>query len=293
MTLVIVLGLMTIVAVAALAWPLLNRRAPAEDRAAFDRAIYADQLAEIARDRDRGLIGAAEAEAARTEIERRALTALEADRRGAATGRHPAGRALAAVLIVALPAAAGLAYVGFGAPDLPGRPFAERPRPDAPPAMPSAEGIAAMIELIEARIKEAPDDARGWTLLIRLYQRLGREDDAEATYRSAMAATAKEPENAAAVALAYGETLLARADGTVTPAAKAAFDAALAAAPADPAARYYRGLWQAQSGNPAAALTIWREVERDAPADALWRAKLRAEIERLANESGRDPGAAP
>jgi cytochrome c-type biogenesis protein CcmH len=293
MTLVIVLGLMTIVAVAALAWPLLNRRAPAEDRAAFDRAIYADQLAEIARDRDRGLIGAAEAEAARTEIERRALTALEADRRGAATGRHPAGRALAAALIVALPAAAGLAYVGFGAPDLPARPFAERPKPEAPPAMPSAESIAAMIELIEARIKEAPDDTRGWTLLIRLYQRLGRDGEAEATYRRAMEATAKEPENAAAIALAYGETLLARADGTVTPAAKAAFDAALAAAPADPAARYYRGLWQAQSGNPAAALTIWREVERDAPADALWRAKLRAEIERLANESGRDPGAGP
>jgi cytochrome c-type biogenesis protein CcmH len=209
------------------------------------------------------------------------------------TGRHSAGRALAAVLIVALPAAAGLAYVVFGAPGLPARPFAERPKPEAPPAMPSAEGIAAMIEMIEARIKEAPDDARGWTLLIRLYQRLGRDGDAEAAYGRAMTATAKQPESAAAIALSYGESLLARADGTVTAAAKEAFDAALKAAPADPAARYYRGLWQAQSGNPAGALRIWQQVEKNAPADAPWRAKLRAEIERLASESGLDPGTAP
>lgn len=294
MTLVIVLVAMTIIAAGALAWPLLGRRGLAEDRSSFDRAIYADQLAEIARDHERGLIGAAEAEAARTEIERRALTALETDRRGAGSGRHPTGRALAAVLIVALPAAAGLAYVVFGAPGLPARPFADRPKAEAPPAMPSAEGIAAMIELLEARIREAPDDARGWMLLIRLYQRLGRDDDAGAAYRRAMSATAQQPGSAAAVALAYGESLLARADGTVTPAAKEAFDAALEAAPTDPAARYYRGLWQAQSGDVTGALRIWRDVEKDAPADAPWRTTLRAEIERLAKESGGgDSGAAP
>ncbi|MQA64822.1 MAG: c-type cytochrome biogenesis protein CcmI [Alphaproteobacteria bacterium] len=286
MTLIVVLGVMTVAAVAALAWPLLGRRGPAENRAAFDRAIYADQLAEIARDRDRGLIGAAEAEAARTEIERRALAALESDRRGTGSGRHSTGRALAAVLIVALPAAAGLAYVVFGAPGLPARPFAERPKAETPPALPSAEGIAAMIELIEARIKEAPDDARGWTLLIRLYQRLGRDGDAEATYRRAMDATAQRPDNAAAVALAYGETLLARADGTVTPAAKAAFDAALAAAPTDPAARYYRGLALLQGGDPKAALTLWQELERTAPADAPWREGLREKLEKLERELG-------
>jgi cytochrome c-type biogenesis protein CcmH len=286
MTLVIVLGLMTIAAAAALAWPLLGRRGLAEDRATFDRAIYADQLAEIARDRDRGLIGAVEAEAARTEIERRALAALEADRRGAGSGRHSTGRALAAVLIVALPAAAGLAYVVFGAPGLPASPFADRPRAEAPPAMPSPEGIAAMIELIEARIKEAPDDARGWVLLIRLYQRLGREGDAEAAYRRAMTATAQQPGSAAAVALAYGESLLARADGAVTPAAKEAFDAALQAAPTDPAARYYRGLALLQGGDPKAALALWRELERTAPADAPWREGLREKLEKLERELG-------
>lgn len=288
MMLVIALGLMTFAACAALAWPLLRGRDAGPTRAEFDRAVYRDQLAEISRDEERGVIGTSEAAAARAEIERRALTAL--DRDAAATGgasRH--GRAFAMALIVVLPTAAGLAYLLAGSPELPGRPFTARPKPPPAPATadpktPSPQALAALSQMLEARLLESPTETQGWTILTRLYRRQGRADDVAALYAKAVAG--KTGPDRAAVALAYGEAVMESENGMITPAARQAFDEALAAEPANPAARYYRGAALAQGGDPKGALALWRELEKSAPADAPWRASLRANIEKLERETG-------
>jgi len=66
--------LLTVGAVAAVVVPLLRGRSgPAPSRGAFDRAVYRDQLDEIARDLERGTLDVEQANAARLEIERRLL----------------------------------------------------------------------------------------------------------------------------------------------------------------------------------------------------------------------------
>src|SRR4051812_710075 len=75
MTLWFILALMTVAAVFAVLWPLSRRRPAAT--AAADVAVYRDQLDELERDRAAGLIGAAEAEAARVEIARRLIAAAD------------------------------------------------------------------------------------------------------------------------------------------------------------------------------------------------------------------------
>ncbi len=284
MILASILALMAGAAAVALGWPLLRRVGAAPSRADFDRAIYRDQLAEIERDAERGLIGTEEAAAARAEIERRALSVLDGD---AAATPQPASRGLRAValaLIVALPALSGAVYLFTGAPGLPGLPFAERP---ATPAakMPGPETLAAMGKMIEARLAESPDEAQGWALLVRLYRRLDRAGEAEALFRSLLA-KAKDPKSRATIAIAYGEAWLAAENGTITPTARAAFDAALAAEPANPGARFYRGLALAQAGDRAGALALWRELQRTSPPDAPWLESLRGNIEKLEKEAG-------
>jgi cytochrome c-type biogenesis protein CcmH len=279
-----ILALMAGAAAVALGWPLLRRSAAAPSRADFDRAIYRDQLAEIERDTERGLIGAEEAAAARAEIERRALAALDSDAADTARPASRGLRALALALIVALPALSGAVYLFTGAPGLPGVPFAGRPA--APAAkMPGPETLAAMGKMIEARLAESPDEAQGWALLVRLYRRLDRAGEAEALFRSLLA-KATDPKRRAAIAIAYGEAWLAAENGTITPAARAAFDAALAAEPGNPGARFYRGLALAQAGEHAAALAIWQELERASPPDAPWLESLRGNIEKLTKEAG-------
>ena len=67
-------ALMTGVAVFAVLWPL-GRVRPRPAGSEADLAVYRDQLAEIERDRARGLLPESEAEAARVEVSRRLLAA--------------------------------------------------------------------------------------------------------------------------------------------------------------------------------------------------------------------------
>src|ERR1700754_1109020 len=74
------LALLTTATVAALLIPLLRRQIVRRDRLASDTAVYRDQLAEVERERGRDAISVAEADAARTEIERRLLAAADKDK---------------------------------------------------------------------------------------------------------------------------------------------------------------------------------------------------------------------
>src|SRR5690349_13703563 len=58
----------------AVSWPVLKARTGGPARAQYDEAVFRDQLAELERDKARGLIGGSEAEAARNEIARRLLS---------------------------------------------------------------------------------------------------------------------------------------------------------------------------------------------------------------------------
>jgi cytochrome c-type biogenesis protein CcmH len=68
-------GLMTAAAIFAVLWPLGRARAP--QGAGNDIAVYRDQLDEIGATAPPGLIGEAEAEAARVEVSRRLIAAAD------------------------------------------------------------------------------------------------------------------------------------------------------------------------------------------------------------------------
>ena len=70
MTLWFACALVAAVVAATVFLPLARRRGEVPARVRYDRAIYRDQLAEIERDRMRGVLSEAESAAARTEIER-------------------------------------------------------------------------------------------------------------------------------------------------------------------------------------------------------------------------------
>ena len=75
MLLWVILAALTAAALSYLLYPLVGGREAVDERDAFDAAVYRDQLDEIEADRARGLIGEAEAEAARLEVARRLLAA--------------------------------------------------------------------------------------------------------------------------------------------------------------------------------------------------------------------------
>lgn len=266
-------GALTAGVVAILLTPLMRRSDPAVARAAYDQTVYRDQLRELQEDRRRGLLKDSEVEAARREIERRLLlsdaeSSPEEKAAETAPGTGKAGRWLAVALVVLLLPFAGMGiYLYYGSPGLPGLSFAERQ--DG-----SGREAEMLVAQLEQRLAGNPEDAEGWLVLARVYERSGRYEGAAEAYRRIIALG----RGGAEVQASLGEVLVAAADGQVTRDARLAFAAAIEADPANPRARFYAGLAMAQDDRLADALSVWRSLVADAPPDAPWRAVVEQQI---------------
>ena len=265
-------ALMTAAAIFAVLWPL-SRKGGA--RGGSELAVYRDQLDEIARDRAAGLIGEAEAEAARTEVSRRLIAASETPEPSSQT--DPAGslwrrRAAAIAALVLLPLGATALYTVLGSPQLPGEPLAARLE-DAHPK----GSIAAMISQVEAHLERNPDDARGYEVLAPVYMRIGRFDAAVAARRKLIALKGDDADREADL----GEALTAAANGIVTDEAKAAFDKAAKLDPNEPKSQFFLGLAAEQDGDKAKAASIWNAMLANAPNGAPWADTVKAAVARV------------
>src|SRR4051794_29480374 len=183
MTLWFVFALMTAAAIFAVLWPL-GRGTRGVRPAGNDLAVYRDQLDEIVRDRAAGLIGAAEAEAARVEVSRRLIAAADTQAKtapAAAGGATFRRRAAALMVLIALPALAAVLYLKLGSPQLPGQPLAARattPMQD--------RTLDTLIAQVQDHLAKNPDDGRGWEVVAPVYMRLGRFEEAVKARRNAL-----------------------------------------------------------------------------------------------------------
>jgi cytochrome c-type biogenesis protein CcmH len=290
MVLWIIFAVMTAAAIFAVLWPL--GRKPGTVRTGSDVIVYRDQLEEIDRDRTAGLIGEAEAEAARVEVSRRLLAA--ADAKGVQPTPEASGtqlrrrrRVAAIAALIVLPVVPTLLYVALGSPNVPGQPaFARAKTPQG------SQSIASLVSQVEAHLATNPNDGAGWEVLAPVYMRLGRFDDAVQAWRKSLAlngVTAGREAN-------LGEALVAAANGVVTAEAKQEFERAVAQDPHDPKGQYFLGLAAEQDGNRDGAAAIWRTMLAAAPPDAPWVQFVNVALARVTGEAAAGPlgpGAAP
>jgi cytochrome c-type biogenesis protein CcmH/NrfG len=82
--------------------------------------------------------------------------------------------------------------------------------------------------------------------------------------------------------IGLGNALVLHAGGAMTPAARLAFERAIALAPTAQGPRLFYGLALVQGGQFAEAEQVWRELLAAAPADAPWRPVLEQRITLLA-----------
>jgi cytochrome c-type biogenesis protein CcmH len=269
MNLWFVFALMTVAAVFAVLWPL-GRRYQSQT-GGTEESVYRDQLAEVDRDLAGGLIGAAEAEAARIEIGRR-LLAASAEPPPLAQPSSSLRRAVAIVALVGLPLAALALYLPLGSPQLGDFPLVARSQaPDG------KQPLVNLVAQVEAHLEKNPTDGRGWTVLAPVLERLGRHDDAVRAWRNSIQYAGDSSERRADL----GEALTAAAGGVVTGEAKAEFERALAMNADEIKASYFLGLAAEQDGRTADAASIWNAMLAKAPPDAPWRPLVLAAISRV------------
>ena len=283
MLLFVILGLMTVVAMALLVLPLVLRHGAIASRADYDLEIYRDQLDEIERDVERGVIDADEQSSARTEIERRMLAAGAPNQADSDTDPGRSGIIAGFVIMMLVPLAAGSIYLGLGSPGTVEQPFAERPT--AGPRTPPMDGnpdVEAMVAGLAERLADEPDDVDGWLMLGRSYGVLGRYGEAVDALERAQKLAGDDPDLIASLA----ENRVFAAEGVVSPAAVADFESLQRIDPGHPAALFYLALAHAQAGEYQVAFDEWVALARDSPADAPWMETLRDQINGVSESLG-------
>ncbi|MCO4824474.1 MAG: c-type cytochrome biogenesis protein CcmI [Pacificibacter sp.] len=232
--------LLGLAAVILMSMPLLRYKGSMVTSSQATPAILLDQLGEIARDLERGIISEAEAKAAEREIKRRILQ--ESRRAKVASSRTTKeGRKTLLFSIVLVPTLAIGYYAYMGSPEISGIAYAERTA--------EREEAAKIDELATKLFNQLSNDSKGgqsegWMLLGETYSKMGQYEAAA----NAFAIVSKRPEASSGVFSMLGEVLIFAEQGIVTPPAEAAIDKALALDPNNPAGIYYKAVSLSQSG---------------------------------------------
>ncbi len=269
-------GALTLAALAFLLLPLLRRSRQALARAEYDLAIYRDQMSELEREIEQGLIEGEAAERARNEIAHRILAADKARQQAQAALSAGSRRdSLIALLVGALvvPAVALAIYLNKGEPGRPDMPLEKR----LAEAGQNAD-LPALIKRAERKLAENPDDLRGWVALAPAYEQLGRFEDAVRAWKRAIALSEKPD---ADLHDALGEALVRASRGRITPEALAAFRKAQEIRPGDPMSRYYIAMADLQAGRRTEALQALKALLADLPKDAPAHEAIAAQVRQL------------
>jgi cytochrome c-type biogenesis protein CcmH len=258
--------------------PLMTRSAEQGSRAAFDATVYRDQLKEVESDRERGLIGDADAEAARVEIARRLLAADAEEGKSDKTGPRRPERFVALGLAVLLPLLALGLYLNYGSPRLPDQPLVARLEDPS-----HSQDLQVLVAKVEARLREHPEEGEGWEVIAPVYMSWRRYADAAEAFRQTIRLLGESPKRLAG----YGQALVLANNGVVSEDARKALERALVLDPKLIEPRLLLTIAKEQDGQFAAAAEDWRAMLADAPPDAPWRKLVE---ERLAQDEARLAG---
>lgn len=235
--------------------PFLKARPVAQSRAEYDLTVYRDQLGEIDTELERGTLTADQAEAARTEIQRRIL-ALGAigKNTGAALGKP---WKMAVVVTLVVPLLGFGTYVTLGHPSLPDQPYAAR-ADKIKEMQDQGEMIRNMVASLTAKLEKNPNDGKGWAMLGRSLRVMGEKDKAVAALRKAVALMPADTDSRMELA---GLLLQDIPQGAVLPPEFVTLMRQVVAVdPNNIDALYFAGIAAMQMGDTAKAREMWTKV---------------------------------
>lgn len=266
------------------ATPMLRagERMGRERRSSYDLAVFRDQLGEIDRDLETGRLNQSEAAAAKSEIERRMLRAVDAKAEddiaiAGETDGKSFGVAFPLALGLVVAAASVALYLNIGEPGADDMPFAQRTDVGATQNIVSGGGDGPqMVARLRERLRANPNDIAGWVTLARTHRALNEHPEAVQAFQKAIEISGQ---GAPAEMLSdYGESLVFESFGTVSPRAVETFEQALAKDSHDIKSRFYIAMARSQSGDYRGAIALWRGLSADASPDAPWLGAVRDRI---------------
>lgn len=270
--------------------PLLSRHARqvAATPSESNLSIHRDQLRELDAERAAGTLDEKQYLSARNELEGHVIADAGVPDSSAATVSAD-GRWVAAAMALLIPAASIALYVALGSPI--------SINPPAVVAAETAEGqphaitpemIQTMVQRLEQKLQENPENPEGWMMLARSYTALGQYPEAAVAYANA---ASLEPGNAQlladyadALAMANGRTLQGEPEDIIKK--------ALQADPKNLKALALAGSVAFERRDYAGAISQWQKILELVPPDSQAANSVNASLQEARALSGEQPAAA-
>ena len=269
---------MLVVALAFVVIPLMREQTPTEpvSGARSNVTIFQSQRRELDEELARGAISEAEHNAALGELSVRVVDEVPAQQFAAtetlASTRRPWW--LITLVAIAMPLGAVVLYGTIGAPraiEMAGVVTPNRGGPNTQPGAKSGEEppmsdkqILAMVDSLSQKMQQNPTDPRGWILLARSQNALGRYGEASAAFERAAALTPNDPQLLADYADAAVMTQQGRFEGKPY----ALIKQALKLDPNHMKALALAGTAELRMGNRPASLVYWEKLKTLVPKDS-------------------------
>jgi cytochrome c-type biogenesis protein CcmH len=239
---------------------------------------------------DNGTLSAKAYAQARSQVERELVAQVMAEAAPATPAAARPSRRLQALLMLGVVAIAVAGYAVTGSPGLVGLSPSAAPVADAGAdhTQPGELEMAAVVDKLAQRLKEKPDDVKGWTLLARAYSAMGRHAEAVPVYQKVLALTGET----ANLLADYADTLGALNGGRLSDEAIKLVERALVLEPENIKARALAGSAAFDRRDYATAVRQWESVVAALPPDSSFVPELQASIAQ-ARELGGMPPAAP
>lgn len=244
---------------------LLNKSSEDEDveRREANVLVYKDQNRELDADLKNGLIGEAQYQQEKTELERRLLEDVAAKSTTAAA-KQKGTNAFAYGVAAFIPIGAIALYLVIGNPKGVNPSMSLQATPATAPNQPgmmSPQQIAANVDKLAERLKQNPNDAQGWTMLARSYMMQERFSEAASAYERLTELNANDADAwadyAEALALANGQNLAGKPTEAI--------ERALKIDPKNQKALDLAGSAAFQAGNYQKAIEYWQKLLTSLP----------------------------
>ena len=237
-----------------------------------------------------GTLGADAYAAARSQVESELVAQVMANGSPVAPVAPRPPRRLQAMVMLGVLAIALAGYAVTGSPGLASLSPAANPVAAAGDAAqaPTDLQMAEVVDKLAQRLKDKPDDVKGWTLLARAYSAMGRHAEAAPVYQKVLALAGES----ANVLADYADTLGALNGGKLNDEAIKMIDRALVLEPDNIKARALAGSAAFERRDYATAVRQWEAVVVALPPDSSFVSEMQASITQ-ARELGGMPAVAP
>ena len=246
--------------------PIIRARANSSHE--YNATIYYDQLNEIKRDLDIGVLSPLDGEALKAEIEKR-LETNEKNITAEATNKQkkPSTRipiVMAILMAGVIPFMSYGLYFYLGSPEKKDLPFAKR-KPVSSVDTTNVK-MDVLVKKLRKRLDQDPDQLKGWILLGKSLVNLNRFDDASKAFKRAL----EIAPNRAEIASFAAETSFMAQGGEFNQEVRYFFKLAQKINPREHKALYYLGLDAFMEKKYSTAIQYWVDLISISPVGAPW-----------------------